>query len=758
MPDIHTFEPLWEEWYVVEKPLGKGSFGTVYLAEKSELGRKYHSAIKHIKIPVDDGAGDEMSSESDITRRQYYDGMLRALMQEIEINYRLKGNTNIVSYEEHKVVPRQDEPGYDVFIKMELLTSLTDYIINTPVTVGDVVCLGMDICTALTVLRQERIIHRDIKPANIFINSGGHYKLGDFGVARTLEKAMSSMSTKGTIAYMAPEILQGRKGDYRADIYSLGLVLYRLLNGNRAPFLPIPPASITYNSNREADNRRLQGEKLPPPALADERLSAIVLKACTYRTEDRYTDAEHFRAALAEYEASASPDLLKSVVLGKKSDSGPIEIPPAPIKEDPAPIEIGPTMDLKHCDGGQPEQWNDSTVLMDQGNKGTLIDIPPGPKPESVPVTLKAKLSSLWGDGKTKKWFFVAGAAAVVLLVLIIALVPKNSDTIDTPSPAPSAVTKPSPAVTPGNDTPSPAAVSSKEPVAVFADEGLDVCIRELLGLSPEAEITFEQLEQIDELRAGTDTGFTVRTLEDLSLLPNLKVLDIKGQQPSSLEPITKLDRLTSLNLGGCSLGQNEVLASLPAGIQNLDLRNAGLTSLQFASRLEQLSYLNISGNSVSDLTPLASLTGLSRLEAAGNPISDWSPVEHIPAVIGKPSTVPPTVPPTAPSTVPPTIPPTIPPTVPPTAPPTVPPTVPPVPIKITLSENSAFLEVGGSFTLTATVTPANAANTTVTWTSSDRGVADVDASGRVTAYSRGSAVITASCGGHSASCSVSVN
>lgn len=742
MPDIHSFEPFWGGWYIVEPPLGRGSYGTVYRARKSEFEKEYYSAIKHIKIPVTD----ELYGESEETRRKYYDGMLHTLMQEIEINNRLKGHTNIVSYEEHFISPRESEPGYDVFIKMELLTSLTSRIQNGPVTLGEVVRLGEDICTALKVLRQEHIVHRDIKPTNILVHSGGHFKLGDFGVARTLEQTVSNMSIKGSPAYMAPEVWRDGEGDYRVDIYSLGLVLYRLLNGNRPPFLLPPPASFDHDSDTRANNRRLQGEDLPGPALADERLSAIVLKACAYRPEDRYPDAAQLRSALMEYEASLSPEQLGRVVLGEKIESaGSGEPEPGKGTErEPSPLERTPDVFYP-----EPSPYLEPTI-----HQKPPVPAPPAPAPPGP------------GKKRKKKWpifFGIGAAAAVAAAVIILAVIPQlqntdTEDTPDTPPPAPSETIRPSPAA---KTKSSPLAKTkhslagkpAREPGVVLADEGLDAYIRETLGLGPEEELTLEMLEQIDELRIGTETGFAVYTLEDLSVLPNLKTLDIKGQRPDSLRPIAELSSLTGLNLGGCALNDDEILYSLPAGIQNLDLRDTGLTSLQFASRLEQLSYLNISGNSISDLTPLASLARLSTLAWEGNPISDWSPVEHVQTVTPAPPA--PTVSPPPAQTWTWTPPPSPAPTPTETPPPT------PAPVTVTgvsLNQSSALLAVGGSVALRATVFPSNATDTAISWSSSNPGVAAVDGSGNVTAVGPGSAAITASCGGHSATCSVTVS
>ena len=106
-------------------------------------------------------------------------------------------------------------------------------------TTADVVHLGKDIASAIDVLNRFHLVHRDIKPQNIFVNDLGDYKLGDYGTARAMESAATAMSRKGTYNYMAPEIYRNQPADSRVDIYSLGLVLYRLMNGNRLPFLPL---------------------------------------------------------------------------------------------------------------------------------------------------------------------------------------------------------------------------------------------------------------------------------------------------------------------------------------------------------------------------------------------------------------------------------------------------------------------------------------------------------------------------------------
>ena len=249
MTNIHQFEPLWGVWKI-EEELGEGSYGKVYKAVRNEFGATYYAAIKHISIPINQteirNLYEEGLAADEGSARRYYERMLANLLQEIRLMSALKGHTNIVAYEDHMTIEKRDMPGYDVFIRMELLKGLYEHARSTKFTVLDVCNLGIDICTALEILQKKNIVHRDIKPANILYSDDGNYKLSDFGVARTLEHNATVMSKKGTYAYMAPEVYGGQPASFNSDVYSLGLVMHRLLNNNRAPFLPADGSTVTY--------------------------------------------------------------------------------------------------------------------------------------------------------------------------------------------------------------------------------------------------------------------------------------------------------------------------------------------------------------------------------------------------------------------------------------------------------------------------------------------------------------------------------
>ena len=299
MTDCSKYEPIFGAWYI-KKKIGAGSFGEVYEIERKEFGRVYRSALKVMSVPFNDDEirammADGTDMESIAT---YYEGVVKDIAEENAIMSELKGNSYIVSYEDHQIIRHEDGIGYDILIRMELLTSLIDHLLHNPMDESDVIKLGKDLCQALIVCEQKKIIHRDIKPGNIFLSDTGDFKLGDFGIARSIEKSTGELSRKGTFTYMAPEVYKGEKYGVGADIYSLGMVMYYLLNCRRMPFLPLPPEPVTYNQKMDALRQRMEGERFQAPHEASSELAEIVMTACAYDPEDRFQSAEAFLAAL----------------------------------------------------------------------------------------------------------------------------------------------------------------------------------------------------------------------------------------------------------------------------------------------------------------------------------------------------------------------------------------------------------------------------------------------------------------------------
>ena len=287
------------DWNIVSC-LGEGSYGKVFEIERSEFGQTYRAALKVITVPQSSAEVRSVISEgmSVSQAEAYFHGIVEELMHEFSIMFKLKGTANVVSCEDLRVLEHPDGIGWDILIRMELLHPLLPYVYQHPMARRDIIRLGIDICKALELCQRYNIIHRDIKPENIFISDNGDYKLGDFGIARTIERTSSGLSKKGTYSYMAPEVYAGKEYGFSVDTYSLGLVLYRMLNKNRGPFLPQPPEAITFSSREQALARRMSGEPLPRPFYGEGRLGEIVLKSCAFDPKDRYSSPQQLRQEL----------------------------------------------------------------------------------------------------------------------------------------------------------------------------------------------------------------------------------------------------------------------------------------------------------------------------------------------------------------------------------------------------------------------------------------------------------------------------
>lgn len=227
-----------------------------------------------------------------------YTEILQEYKNEYKLMKELQGQSNIVSCDDFAIEENPDGIGGKIYIRMELLTPLQKVTKEHLLSAKEVIKLGKDICKALILCESRNIIHRDIKPDNIMISQFGDYKLGDFGVSKVMSHTTGATMT-GTEGYMAPEVLHIEKYGKEVDIYSLGIVMYWLLNNRRMPFIGADEKVTLVNANQAAI-RRYQGEKIPAPKNGSDELKKIVLKACEYKPKDRYLTVQEMYDALEE--------------------------------------------------------------------------------------------------------------------------------------------------------------------------------------------------------------------------------------------------------------------------------------------------------------------------------------------------------------------------------------------------------------------------------------------------------------------------
>ncbi len=318
MNEINT----WPGWECV-RLLGEGTFGKVYEIQRRDAFGTVRSALKVITIPNNHlHAPIAMSLDS---KREYYKQTVEKIYREITLMDQLKGQSNIVSYMDHSIYTPDDGASWTILIRMSLLTPFSRYFESHEMTIPDVIRLGIDIGRALRLCHSKKIMHRDVKPENIFVNPDtGDFAIGDFGISRTLEKEMeSNLTVAGTYNYMAPEVFRKKAYGYSADIYSLAMVLYELLNDGNPPFMG--SGSYSEADRQQAMSLRFGGSYIPAPKHGSIQLVSCILKALSYDTNNRFESADAFIKALQacpEYEAKETAPVQEGTVYAETPDFG----------------------------------------------------------------------------------------------------------------------------------------------------------------------------------------------------------------------------------------------------------------------------------------------------------------------------------------------------------------------------------------------------------------------------------------------------
>lgn len=322
MTHLDILKKIWSDWSIIEK-LGEGSFGQVFKARKERFGVTQEAAIKVVRIPGDDVELKRVQSGYGLNEqelKEYFYPEVEKLKKEIVLMQELGEDSHIVRILDFEIIDAPDAiVGWYILIRMELLECLENYIKRADITVADVVAVGEDVLTSLEVCEERNIIHRDIKPANLFRSDKGVYKLGDFGIARDMRAGMGSLSHKGTENYMAPEVYLGKNYTSNIDIYALGIVLYKLLNKNRLPFMN--EEKLTAGSVERAFQKRNTGEKLPKPVESPDTLYEIIKKMCAYNPNERFQTAFEVKKALSEYRQNHKEELKRLLNVARKTES-----------------------------------------------------------------------------------------------------------------------------------------------------------------------------------------------------------------------------------------------------------------------------------------------------------------------------------------------------------------------------------------------------------------------------------------------------
>ena len=561
---------VWPGWTAV-KLLGKGSFGAVYEIHRSVRFNVEKAAVKVLRVPDNDAeiARLQLLGMNPKSTDSYYENMVDGIYNEIQIMQRFVGNSHIVSYEDYAIRKRYNEVGWDIYIRMELLTGLSDYMRSLSMSDQITIKLGMDIAQGLRDCHNAGIIHRDIKPENIFVNKAGNFKLGDFGVSRNAPGSQDVLSFKGTLGYMAPEVYKMQATDARSDIYSLGVVLYQCLNDNRLPFVP---EDFTPYDIETARQLRLAGEPIPEPAHGSWGLKKLVLKALEERPEDRFQTAEKMYLALQGIYRVDYIDIAASYQNTAQ---------PAINQKDTAEHYYGESIESNNTDAVSQE-----IVFHNQHLQGQYTQYQPAksnPFPQihvAVAVGMVAVLIAVAGIG-----MLLAGRSH-----------------------------------TPGSGQ--VMQIQESEQIVQMSQSAEDQSAEEPLG----DDVGMVE-EQTDEL-AGEEFADYAIDWKDHALEVKMRELTDIGVSAGDIM-YSDVKDITSLYLWDNQIRDISALSNLP-NLKYLNLGSNQITDISALSNLTQLQKLDLSYNYISDISALSGLTNLTELNLRNNQISDFSPIKDL--------------------------------------------------------------------------------------------------------------------------------
>lgn len=440
MSVLETASPLWGQWKV-DRPIGSGPHGSVHQVSHV-LATDLRRAVRRIPI-----------SRPEI---------LEQLTEDMSLCARLRGIDVLLSYDEHLLL--SEEGVFSLLLRMEQAESLASQMEARPFAEPEILQLGIDIATAMTILEGNSLPHRNIKPSNIFSAELTRWRLGDLA----LGCRMGVLDRES--AFTAPEVAAGAPPSEAADIYALGIVLFTLCNEN------LPPVSPP----------RL------PPVNASPTLAQIILKACASEPRNRYANATGLLQALTSLQTPA--ELPQNA---EEPDLPPIlpeaeEIPDEP--SEPSP---------------QPEAETASEIAVEEAPE-PLPEVETVPLPVAPPIAeAPAPIADEVPRRSRKKPLMLAACLCLVVALAVVTVVLLRIDTAPATRPVlaetpadtveavtpPAALPEPPPAPAPiAEPVPEPEPPVAEETPPVEAEDPAPAKPEYILPTSNETRLSYEDL------------------------------------------------------------------------------------------------------------------------------------------------------------------------------------------------------------------------------------------------------------------------
>jgi serine/threonine protein kinase len=331
--------------YEIIEELGKGAMGLVYKAMDPNIGRTV--ALKTMRLDVHGLEHNEL---------------LGRFRNEARAAGTLNHPNIVTIYDagEHEGI---------FYIAMEFIEgrSLQEILVdNRVVPVDQVLSIARQVCAGLDYAHQHGVIHRDVKPANIMLTANGMAKIMDFGIAKAGGSLTSTGQVLGTPNYMAPEQIKGKPLDGRSDLFSLGVILYEMLTGEK-PFVGQNVTTIIY---------KIVNENPIPPRELDVSihpgLSAVVTKALSKDAEERYQTGADLARDLENYKSFGSELSSTQSFTTKMMAAGDQTMLAAPVTPIPSPTPTPAPTRAMQTQANAPAMQSGSIPPVATGQSGAL--------------------------------------------------------------------------------------------------------------------------------------------------------------------------------------------------------------------------------------------------------------------------------------------------------------------------------------------------------------------------------------------------
>lgn len=297
MSDLKMISPLLDGM-TVEKQGPSFDGRTYYTLRDQSTGEQLMlkvlsvpSSDSHVRALILSGAYPDEAAVNEYYRRYTED-----IRRELKLGKELTEAGFFAGALNFQVVPKEIEVGFDIYILLKRHVPLS-YLLNENAITGlRAINLGIDICDALISCREAGLLFTNLTPESIYLTPGDKFLLGGLGLIPLDELAYSSVPEEYIGAYSAPELSDiNEYPNTTIDIYALGMVLFRIYNGNHGPY------EDENTGEGMADKLRLSGKPLPTPIYADYELASIIQKACAFDKEDRFQTPEELKQALVLY-------------------------------------------------------------------------------------------------------------------------------------------------------------------------------------------------------------------------------------------------------------------------------------------------------------------------------------------------------------------------------------------------------------------------------------------------------------------------